>query len=63
MGGETLTEGKLKSSYPTRAAKPVGALIPDIYKDRLEMFYSGGQYELNNLRAYATHDLPAIDSD
>jgi alpha-mannosidase len=63
MGGETFKEEKLKSSYPTRAAKPVGALIPDIYKNRLEMFYSGGQYESKNLKAYATHDLCASHSD
>lgn len=64
MGGETVKEEKLKSSYPTRAPKPVGQLIHAIYKERLEMFYSGGQYESKNLRAYvAMVCLCAIDSD
>jgi hypothetical protein len=57
MGGETVKEEKLKSSYPTRAPKPVGQLIHAIYKERLEMFYSGGQYESKNLRAYVAHGL------
>jgi hypothetical protein len=54
MGGESFKKEKLKSSYPTRAAHPVGQMIPDIYKERMDMFYSGGQYESKNLRAYTT---------
>jgi alpha-mannosidase len=52
MGGETFEVAKLKSSYPKLSAHPVGQWIPNIYKDRIAQFYSGGQYEGKNLRAY-----------
>ena len=51
MGGETFEVPKLKSSYPKLSAHPVGQWIPNIYKDRIAMFYGGGQYESKNLRA------------
>lgn len=52
MGGETLDVARLKSSYPKTSPYPVGKLIPDIYKNRIATFYSPGQYETRNLRAY-----------
>ncbi|TVY62333.1 Alpha-mannosidase [Lachnellula suecica] len=51
MGGETFEVPKLKSSYPKLSSHPVGQWIPNIYKDRIGMFYGGGQYEHKNLRA------------
>jgi hypothetical protein len=51
MGGETVETEKPKSTYPKLSAHPVGQWIPNIYKDRIGMFYSGGQYEKKNLRA------------
>jgi hypothetical protein len=51
MGGETIETAKPKSSYPVHSAHPVGQWIPNLYKDRIAQFYSGGQYEGNNLRA------------
>ena len=51
MGGETVTMKKPKSTYPVQAVKPVGKLISSIYKERINQFYSGGQYEKMNLLA------------
>jgi alpha-mannosidase len=51
MGGETIPKEELKSSYPVRSEGPVGKWIPSIYRDRIAMFYGGGQYEHKNLRA------------
>lgn len=51
MGGETVNQKKPKSTYPVLAPKPVGQLISAIYRDRIEQFYSGGQYEQRNLLA------------
>jgi len=56
MGGESNLAARPKSTYPTLSAKPVGALIPNIYKERIQQFYSpgaGGQYVSQNLLAYA----------
>ena len=52
MGGETIVVPKAKSTYPKLSAHPVGQWIPNIYKDRIAAFYSGGQYESKNLSAY-----------
>ncbi|KAH6691636.1 glycosyl hydrolase family 38 domain-containing protein [Plectosphaerella plurivora] len=49
MGGGR--ELKSKGSYPTLATRPVGQWISNIYKDRIKNFYSGGQYEKQNLLA------------
>lgn len=51
MGGETRDQKGPWSGYPTRAPKPVGQMITNIYKDRISQFYSSGQYEHQNLRA------------
>lgn len=51
MGGETLPIIQSKGTYPKLSAHPVGQWISHIYKDRIGMFYGGGQYESNNLRA------------
>lgn len=51
MGGETLGTTKPKSTYPKLSDHPRGNWIPDIYKSRIEAFYSAGQYESQNLRA------------
>ncbi|KAL2072506.1 hypothetical protein VTL71DRAFT_11849 [Oculimacula yallundae] len=51
MGGETVETAKPKSTYPKLSDHPVGQWIPNIYKDRIAMFYGGGQYEGKNLRA------------
>lgn len=51
MGGETRTQMGPRSDYPLRAPKPVGQMITNIYRDRLNQFTSGGQYERQNLRA------------
>lgn len=53
MGGETAETAKPKSTYPKLSDHPVGQWIPNIYRDRISMFYGGGQYEGKNLRAYA----------
>ena len=53
MGGETTETAKPKGTYPKLSEKPVGQLIANLYKDRIGQFYGGGQYEHNNLRAYA----------
>ncbi|GAB1310919.1 Glycoside hydrolase, 38 vacuolar alpha mannosidase [Madurella fahalii] len=51
MGGETRTQKGPRSDYPLRAPKPVGQLISNIYKDRINQFYSRGQWERQNLLA------------
>ncbi|AEO53968.1 glycoside hydrolase family 38 protein [Thermothelomyces thermophilus ATCC 42464] len=51
MGGETPSQRGPRSDYPLQAPKPVGQLISNIYKDRISQFYSGGQYEHQNLLA------------
>ncbi|KAH6709277.1 glycoside hydrolase family 38 protein [Leptodontidium sp. MPI-SDFR-AT-0119] len=51
MGGETAETAKPKSTYPKLSDHPVGQWIPNIYRDRISMFYGGGQYEGKNLRA------------
>ena len=51
MGGETAKTEKPKSTYPKLSDHPVGQWIPNIYKDRISQFYSGGQYESKNLKA------------
>jgi alpha-mannosidase len=50
MGGE-INDSKPKSSYPQLCSHPVGQTIANIYRDRIGMFYNGGQYERNNLLA------------
>ncbi len=51
MGGEIVHNPKPKGVYPKLSAHPVGQWIPNIYKDRIGMFYGGGQYDGKNLRA------------
>lgn len=51
MGGETPTLKKPESSYPAQAPKPVGQWISNLYKDRINQFTAGGQYERRNLNA------------
>lgn len=51
MGGETNIV-KPNGSYPQLCSHPVGQMITGIYRDRIGMFYAGGQYEKNNLQAY-----------
>jgi alpha-mannosidase len=51
MGGETHTQWKPASSYPEQAPKPVGKWISNLYKDRINQFTAGGQYEKQNLNA------------
>jgi len=51
MGGETPSQKKPRSDYPVLAPKPVGQLISNIYRDRINQFYSRGQWEKNNLLA------------
>ncbi|KAI9711381.1 MAG: Glycoside hydrolase, 38 vacuolar alpha mannosidase [Chrysothrix sp. TS-e1954] len=46
MGGE---QARSSSDYPKLAAGPVGKQIHNIYKDRLQMFTSSGQYESQSL--------------
>lgn len=52
MGGETQTR-ITGSSFPKLAAGPVGQQIHNIYKDRLSRFTDHGQFESQNLQAYA----------
>ncbi|PKS12023.1 hypothetical protein jhhlp_001319 [Lomentospora prolificans] len=47
-GGE---ESMSKSSYPVLAPRPKGQWITNLYRDRLNQFTSGGQYETENLRS------------
>ncbi|KAK4188395.1 alpha-mannosidase [Podospora australis] len=51
MGGGTPQDMCSRSEYPLRAPKPVGQLISNIYKDRINQFTTGGQWESRNLRA------------
>ncbi|KAK3329649.1 glycoside hydrolase family 38 protein [Apodospora peruviana] len=51
MGGANRIQKQPQADYPIRAPKPVGQLITNIYKDRINQFYAGGQWEHNNLRA------------
>ncbi|KAI0400316.1 glycosyl hydrolase family 38 domain-containing protein [Xylaria palmicola] len=51
MGGETTTPKAVAAEYPVRARVPVGKRISRIYKDRIEQFYSTGQWEKQNLLA------------
>lgn len=39
------------ANYPMKAPAPVGKRISNLYKDRITQFYSGGQYEHQNLLA------------
>lgn len=54
MGGERgLSKASTsKSTYPAHALKPVGKWISNLYTDRLEQLYAGGQYKEHNLQAY-----------
>ncbi|UQC80066.1 glycosyl hydrolase family 38 [Colletotrichum lupini] len=52
MGGGK--ELKSKSSYPALASRPVGQWISKLYKDRINQFYSTGQWEKHNLLAMMT---------
>ncbi|KAJ1331150.1 alpha-mannosidase [Microdochium nivale] len=51
MGGERSVTPKLASSYPIHAPAPVGKRITRIYKERINQFYSHGQWEKQNLLA------------
>jgi alpha-mannosidase len=48
MGGGTVPVFA-ESQYPRLAPAPVGQQIESIYRDRLNQFTSGGQYEGQNL--------------
>ncbi|KAI8208184.1 Alpha-mannosidase [Colletotrichum sp. SAR 10_86] len=52
MGGGR--ELKNKSDYPALAQRPVGQWISNIYKERINQFYSSGQWEKYNLLAMMT---------
>ncbi|KAI1263117.1 glycoside hydrolase family 38 protein [Xylariaceae sp. FL1019] len=51
MGGETTKPVAPLAEYPVRAVRPVGKRISKLYKDRIEQFYSSGQWEKRNLLA------------
>ncbi|KAI1437554.1 glycosyl hydrolase family 38 domain-containing protein [Xylaria sp. CBS 124048] len=51
MGGETAPPKAPVAEYPIRAAAPVGKRISRIYKERIQQFYSTGQWENQNLLA------------
>ncbi|RWA11413.1 hypothetical protein EKO27_g3703 [Xylaria grammica] len=51
MGGETTMPKSIAAEYPVRAPAPVGKRISKIYKERIEQFYSKGQWEKQNLLA------------
>ncbi|KAI0022183.1 glycosyl hydrolases family 38 N-terminal domain-containing protein [Xylariomycetidae sp. FL0641] len=51
MGGETAQPTVAAADYPMQASRPVGKRISKIYKDRITQFYSGGQWEKQNLLA------------
>ncbi|KAI0972557.1 glycoside hydrolase family 38 protein [Xylaria arbuscula] len=51
MGGENTTPKAVAGEYPVRAPAPVGKRISRIYKERIEQFYSKGQWEKRNLLA------------
>ncbi|KAM7206663.1 alpha-mannosidase [Rhypophila sp. PSN 637] len=50
-GGDPSSQVKPQADYPVRAPKPVGQLIPRIYKDRIGQFSAGGQWQQQNLLA------------
>lgn len=52
MGGET-QKRITGSSFPKLATGPVGQQIHNIYKERLGQFTGHGQFESQNLQAYA----------
>lgn len=47
-GGERLPIAS-GGSYPLQAPKPVGQRINNIYRDRINQFYSSGQWDKVNL--------------
>ncbi|KAJ8126457.1 hypothetical protein O1611_g7180 [Lasiodiplodia mahajangana] len=51
MGGETKAQKSVATEYPIRAPAPVGKRISRIYKERIEQFYSTGQWQKQNLLA------------
>ncbi|TGJ86942.1 hypothetical protein E0Z10_g1832 [Xylaria hypoxylon] len=51
MGGDTTMPKSVAAEYPIRAPAPVGKRISKIYKERIEQFYSRGQWEKQNLLA------------
>ncbi|KAJ8118709.1 hypothetical protein ONZ43_g3940 [Nemania bipapillata] len=51
MGGESKAPKSAAAEYPIRAPAPVGKRISRIYKERIEQFYSTGQWEKQNLLA------------
>ncbi|KAF2997795.1 Glycoside hydrolase, 38 vacuolar alpha mannosidase [Neopestalotiopsis sp. 37M] len=57
MGGDRTPQLELASAaaatsnYPAQATAPIGKRISKIYKERITQFYSGGQWEKQNLLA------------
>ncbi|KAI1637398.1 glycosyl hydrolases family 38 N-terminal domain-containing protein [Biscogniauxia mediterranea] len=51
MGGETTVPKVIAAEYPAQAPGPVGKRISKIYKERIQQFYSSGQWEKRNLLA------------
>ncbi|KAK4105474.1 glycoside hydrolase family 38 protein [Parathielavia hyrcaniae] len=51
MGGETRAQRGPKSDYALQAPRPVGQMITNIYKDRINQLTAGGQYAGHNLNA------------
>ncbi|KAI0594457.1 glycosyl hydrolases family 38 N-terminal domain-containing protein [Biscogniauxia sp. FL1348] len=51
MGGETTVPKVIATEYPAQAPGPVGKRISKIYKERIQQFYSSGQWEKRNLLA------------
>ncbi|KAI1082870.1 glycoside hydrolase family 38 protein [Whalleya microplaca] len=51
MGGETTKPKVAAAEFPVRAVAPVGKRIAHIYKERIEQFYSKGQFDQRNLLA------------
>ncbi|KAI1489751.1 glycosyl hydrolases family 38 N-terminal domain-containing protein [Biscogniauxia mediterranea] len=51
MGGETTVPKGIAAEYPAQAPGPVGKRISKIYKERIQQFYSSGQWEKRNLLA------------
>lgn len=49
MGGDNKQTVGGPKSYPLQAPKPVGKWIENIYKERLDQFRNGGQYESQNV--------------
>jgi hypothetical protein len=49
MGGQPAATAE--SQYPVLSAKPVGQRISRIYKERIDSFSAGGQYQSKNLRS------------